>query len=383
MSIRTDVFSIDWDASPRVIWIDIAFTEVSAQDLYDTCKHLEALHSGTDEPQICDAGGWEPIGPGQYVGITVSLFNAVYAFEARPGPAWVICNMAGGNVVAFTDKTMAVELYPRLPTAYVSADRTASSSATTQELEAIEYASFNNKITVDVINGVSGTGYSEGIPIGSCRKPSNNIPDAVLIANSRGFCRLYIIGNITLGVGHNVDGFEIYGQSATKSTFVIEDAASVIGCVFFDATISGTLDGNAALERCVINDLNYIEGRIYLCTLMGTIILSGITPTRIYNCYDGIPGEGMPIIDMGGSGRGLSLANYSGGIEIKNKTGSEEIAININNGEIVLHNTVTNGDIYVKGIGTLKDNSTGSAVVYDGMLSQACIADAVWDKILP
>ena len=129
MAIRTDIFTIDWDVSPRVIWIDISETEVSAQDLYDTCKHLEALYSGVDEPAICDAGGWEPVGD-LFVGITVSLFNAVYAFAARPGPAWVICNMTGGNVVAFEDETRTVEIYPRKPTAYVSADRTASSAAT-------------------------------------------------------------------------------------------------------------------------------------------------------------------------------------------------------------------------------------------------------------
>lgn len=129
MAIRTDIFTIDWSVSPRVIWIDIAETEVSAQDLYDTCKQLEFLHTGIDEPVICDAGGWEPVGD-FFVGITVSLFNAQYAFADRPPSTWVVCNMAGGNVVAFEDETRTVEIYPRKPTAYVSADRTASSSAT-------------------------------------------------------------------------------------------------------------------------------------------------------------------------------------------------------------------------------------------------------------
>jgi hypothetical protein len=128
MTIRTDLYTIDWTQSPRVIWIDISVLEANTQDFYDTCRWLEAIQ--TDEPPIIDAGGWEPLGGGVYNGITVSLFNAVYAFADRPGPDWVICNMTGGNVVAFTDDTKTTTIYPRLPTAYVSADRTAASSAT-------------------------------------------------------------------------------------------------------------------------------------------------------------------------------------------------------------------------------------------------------------
>ena len=134
MAIRTDIYSVDWNASPRIINIDIANTVANAQDLYDTCKHLEALESGIDEPILCNAGGWEPLGEGVFVVITVSLFNAKYKFEDRPGPDWVICNMLGGNVVAFEDYTQAVVIYPREPSSYVSADRSAASSGTVKEI---------------------------------------------------------------------------------------------------------------------------------------------------------------------------------------------------------------------------------------------------------
>jgi hypothetical protein len=101
MAIRTDIYSVDWSQSPRIVWIDISVTEGNAQDLYDTLRHLEAIQ--IDEDPIVDAGGWEPLGDNKFVGITVSLFNAQYAFADRPGPDWVICNMSNGNVVAFTD----------------------------------------------------------------------------------------------------------------------------------------------------------------------------------------------------------------------------------------------------------------------------------------
>lgn len=128
MAIRTDLYTIDWDASPRVINIDISVTEASLQDLYDTCRYLETVQM--DELPVVDGAGGEPLGQGTSVGLTISLINATYRFADRPGPDWVVCNMAGGNVVAFTDATKTVQIYPRTPSAYVSADRTASSSAT-------------------------------------------------------------------------------------------------------------------------------------------------------------------------------------------------------------------------------------------------------------
>lgn len=130
MAIRTDIYTIDWSVSPRVIWIDISVTDGNVQDLYDTIKYYEMLYDGIDEPILGDAGGKEEIDVGVSNTITVSLFNAVYAFADRAGPSWVICNMKGGNVVGFTDITRTTPLYPRKPTAYVSADRSASSSGT-------------------------------------------------------------------------------------------------------------------------------------------------------------------------------------------------------------------------------------------------------------
>lgn len=130
MAIRTDIFTIDWSVSPRLIWVDISVQVASVQDLYDTCRYLESQPDAMDEESIIDGAGGEPLGGGVNVGLTISLINAQYAFADRPGPTWVTCNMSGGNVVAFSDADKTTEIYPRYPTAYVSADRTASSAAT-------------------------------------------------------------------------------------------------------------------------------------------------------------------------------------------------------------------------------------------------------------
>ena len=224
----------------------------------------------------------------------------------------------------------------------------------------IQYASFGGGVTIDVNEGVAGTTYN----IGTVENPVNNIPDALLIANTRGFETIHVHGDLTLGVGHNVDGFEFVGHSPSKTTITIEDAASTVGCEFKECTVNGILDGNAVFERCIINNINYIEGRIESCILIGVITLTGSSDTRIFNCFDGTPGyDNNPIIDMGGAGRGLSVGAFIGGIDIRNKTGPETIDINVSEGRIVIQDTVTNGTVYCRGIGKVTDNSTGDAII--------------------
>ena len=390
MTIRTDIYTIDWSVSPRVIWIDIAETVVDVQDLYDTCKHLEALHTGMDEPYIADAGGKEPLGGGVKVGITVSLFNAVYAFADRSGPDWVICNMTGGNIVGFEDDTRQVEVYPRKPTAYVSADRSSSSSATLQEQAALQYASYNGGVTVDVTSSYSGTTY----PVGTPQEPVNNIVDAHIIAQNRGFPTFFIIGDLNIAdATPPLDGHSFIGSGKDRTIITIADISSVVDCAYYDAHIAGYLDGNSRLKDCVIDDLNYIKGFIEQCVLSpGTIVLAGTEEAHFLDCWSGQPGTGTPTIDMGGSGQALALRNYNGGIKLINKTGTESVSIDLNSGQIKIDlATVTNGTIVCRGIGKLIEATTGEPIltgtygdltILNELVGNKSMAIEIWNSLL-
>jgi hypothetical protein len=83
---------------------------------------------------------------------------------------------------------------------------------------------------------------------------------------------------------------------------------------------------------------------------------------------------------MGGSGQALALRNYNGGIKLTNKTGPEAVSIDLNSGQIILENTVTNGEIVCRGIGKLTDNSNGATVYSDDLLRSGVISRAVWDE---
>lgn len=248
--------------------------------------------------------------------------------------------------------------------------------STVQQLAEIEYASFNGGVTVDVVGGVAGTDY----PTGTSQEPSSNMTDALAIAASRGFTTFFIIGDITLDSGTDFDETIFVGESRTKSVITIDSDADVENCEFYDANVTGTLDGGNVLKNCAIADINYVNGYIEQCVLLtGTVTLGGSEEAHFLDCWSGVVGTATPIIDMGGSGQGLGVRNYNGGIELRNKTGSDKVSIDLNSGQVVLDSTVTAGEIVVRGIGKLTDNSVGATVNDDNLLAPSVIADAVWN----
>jgi hypothetical protein len=135
MAIRTDV-TVDWVSSPRLITVAAPSVEISIQDIVDTCRAFEDTTPNEIYEFLIDAAGKEALGGTTSVGITATLNNAQIAFEARPGPNWILCTISGGNLVAEDDVGDPID--PRYPTAYTTIDRAASSSATLSDVSSPE-----------------------------------------------------------------------------------------------------------------------------------------------------------------------------------------------------------------------------------------------------
>lgn len=241
---------------------------------------------------------------------------------------------------------------------------------------AIEYASFNGGVSVDLSSSYDGTVY----PIGTPQQPVNNFDDALLIAEFRGFTDFYIYGNATVDNGGDFSGYVFIGESQTKTNLYIHPDANVNRCEFYDANVSGTLDGEAKLEDCFITDLVYINGVVQQCLLgQGTIYLGGNADAHFMDCWSGVAGFDTPVIDMGGSGQNLSLRNYNGGIKIQNMAGENNYAmLDINSGNVVIDSTCVSGTIVVRGVGTITDNSGPNlSVTTDALISKDLISQAV------
>lgn len=269
----------------------------------------------------------------------------------------VQCSVDGGNLVAVDG--LGAELGSIFTTAFTQVVRTSSSSATLQELGAIQFSSFAGGVTVDLTTPFSGTNF----PVGTPEQPVNNFTDALAIAVTRGLKTLFILGNATVDAGLVFDGLTFEGESETKSDLIIDAAASVIGCEFREATVNGTLDGNSKIEHCRIGNLNFVDGFIEMCVLDGPITLGGAAPAHFLNCWSGVIGTTTPVIDMGGGGQALAMRGYNGGIKLINKTGADAVSIDLVSGQVILDATVTAGAILIRGQGKLTDNSGGTATV--------------------
>lgn len=278
-----------------------------------------------------------------------------------------IVEISGGNLVAVDENDSGINaLLPRFGVSYIA---TRASSATLQEQEAIQYASYNEGVTVDITSIYSGTTY----PVGTPQQPVNNMTDALSIALERGLYTFYVVGNLTVTIGLDFTDFTFIGASKAKTEITIPDAAQVDNAEFVDCFVEGYLDGETVLRDCRIGDLNYVKGVIDRCVLEGssiTLLGDGV----FLDCYSGNPEQGTPEIDLGASGKSLTLRNYNGSISLKNKSGSDPVEIDLASGEVILQSTVINGDVTIRGVGTVDNQSTLDCnVICEDLLNPANI----------
>lgn len=389
MAFRNDL-SIDWSVSPRIITVDSPSTNLDVKDLYDTLRTAEAQASNMDEPFITDAGGYEPLGGGVKVGITVTLRDALVAFEARSGPTYEQMRITGGNMVTY-DPNLDQYLDSSVsPTAFTQIVQANSSSATLQELSSIQFASYNGGVTIDFDNLTGRATSGREFPAGTLEQPTDNLADLDFILTEVGLNRIYVIGNLHLDQGISWIRHEFIGDSGLKTLIEVDPAATVLNCEFYDCTITGTLDGNSQIERGVISDLDFVDGYVYQCALGPVAIQLGTsTIANFFSCYSTIPGTGTPIIDMNGTGQ-LALRDYNGGMLLKNYTGSSSHSIDLSSGQIKLEAaTITSGIFVVRGVGKLVDSVTGEHIhsgtwnggvtIINELLNSINTSEAVWD----
>ena len=273
------------------------------------------------------------------------------------------CDLAGGNLVAID--SVGGELDPVFPTAGTQIVRVSSSSATLQELSAIQYSSFGGGVSIDVTSSNTGTDY----PMGTPEFPLNNVADAHLVADTRGFNKFFVIGNLTVATEDVSDAHVFIGQSQDLTMITIDGPADVTSCEFQNCTVLGTLDGGNTLRDCSISSLIYVQGHIIDCELnTGIITLGGSQQATFVNCHSGISGAGYPCIDFGGSGQSLVVSGYVGKLQMDNLTGAENVSVLMLAGDILLNSTLTAGTITISGTAVLTDNSNGATIDTTGLM---------------
>jgi len=249
----------------------------------------------------------------------------------------------------------------------------------------IEYASFKGGVIVDIDSSYSGTAF----PIGTEQKPVNNLSDALLICEYRGFKKLYIHSDLDIDGEYDLSNFEIVGQSHVNISINVSATAiaQIYGVTITDCRISGVLDGDSSIANCIVGDIDFFNGHIHDSSLIGTIYIDGNINTFINNCSQ-LDTHITPVFDMGGSGQSMVMTNYTGIAIIRNFDSLiDTIGVGLNAGSIILDsNTVTSGTISVSGTGTLVDENNepilsgtwnGGVTIINTLLNKDTIREAV------
>lgn len=292
------------------------------------------------------------------------------------------CELVGGNLVG-TDEN-GTKISPISPTAFTQIVRVAATSSTiidpvvpptaTENAAAVwEYSTtnavtsdsygelgrrsaFNDYIYLDTTGGTAGTAW----PLGTTTSPVNNMADAVAIGIANGIYEIRVADDATVLATDNINGFTIIGSRNDTSVITVDSGASTQFTTFSNTTLTGTLSGRVVIRDSIVDNLDGVQGVIHQ-----TVIEDGgiqLAPTTTGSTYilDSFGSDGAFIDYAGVTAHDVDIRNFNGGLAITNKTDTSDLSIDFNSGELTLDNTTTTGDITLRGIYNLENNSTGS-----------------------
>lgn len=342
---------VTFDPTTRIIQVDQAPVDGVVNldvkvDLYSDGKEdwVSEANLITYPYPIRSVGG-DPLPGDKALGATFFLDST---WKIRPYEGSHVLNV-NGNLYSEDGTSPFTPTVGSYNVTIISAVSSLVDSTVVQQAE-IERMAFGSVVTIDVVNGVAGTDYD----IGTNNNPSNNITDAKLIAAREGFDTLYIKGNLTLSGTDVVDNLKIEGQGQAFTVITAVSGCSCVSTEFGNLTIQGTLDGGDQFFKfCNILNLTNFSGIMNQCLLGGTIVLDGNTTPHFLYCSCGMVD---PIIDMGGSGRGVEIHNHSGCLQIKNLTADEIVNLNFIAGEFKIADDVTAGIFNYRGVVKLEEN---------------------------
>ena len=134
----------------------------------------------------------------------------------------------------------------------------AANSAGLVTSQAIEFGEYGGEVTLDTVNGVSGSLY----PIGTLRQPCGNLIDAKIIAEARGFSRIKIVGD-----------FSFLGTNPIAQVNTVTPIAVSLGV--YNTNVAGVLytftaDATATLEEVTLGITNAINAGVGAQTAVDT-----------------------------------------------------------------------------------------------------------------
>lgn len=225
-------------------------------------------------------------------------------------------------------------------------------------------ANYEGEIVYDAGAGIAGTAF----PIGTASIPVNNEVDMFAIAARLGLNHIKIVNSL-FTADRDMIGWDIGGQGLLAH--LETEGFDMTNTFLHDIDVCGDFAASSGVrvDRAHRVDALNFQGHIHNSG-MGLDITLQAGETVFVRCFSLIVGTGTPVINCQDNVVDVSFRGWHGGLEITNFTQvANDMSVDLDSGRLVLGSTVTQGDIVVRGVGELEDNSAPTASVnIDGFL---------------
>lgn len=226
-----------------------------------------------------------------------------------------------------------------------------------------------DKVYVDTSALVNGDG--------TAGSPFDNIGDAIDFAEANSIKQIVAYAEITLD--RNLKNFTVLGIGVP----VINTAGfDLKGSKFFQCTMRGTYLDRIIVQESVLDNNFELNGFFEKCALNGDVICIDGGSVLLANCFSLMTGVAQPSLSLNGIGSSTaSVSGYKGSLTVKDvNNANDEVNLGMAEGELILENTCTAGIIKPSGTVYFVDNSNGSTVDTDALVTLDIYEARDWSK---
>jgi hypothetical protein len=318
------------------------------RDLYSAWKRAALVGSNTSAPPAFRASvGGDPLGGGLSAGAYFFLQNQD-GWRIRPAEANATVSLTG-NLIA-EDESLPLTT-PTLGAFTVLINGIQPITQGTGDiLLQTQIGGYGGIVVYDVINGIAGTAF----PVGTHNVPSNNLTDTLAIAASVNADTIEVNGLLTLD--QDLTKFKIKGSTNSRLDRLSISGFDIDECAVEDMEVAGDGQGTVEMFRCNLDNISGMVGTFWECGFMNTVTLAtGVS--HFIDCFSEVQGNTKPVFNCNNVLVDVGMRRYTGGLSVTNSNNAaNDLSFDLLSADLLLNASVTEGDIVVRGIGTLTQN---------------------------
>ena len=255
--------------------------------------------------------------------------------------------------------------------------RSANSAGLTFSEEINNQSYLGAKVFINTTGvGLSGTQFPRGTPT----SPVDNYSDAKIIADTRRFDSFDLTGNIDFPIITDLRNTNWFASSPITASIISPlPPLDILGSTFTKLSLAGYYNGAASFDECILGRATLpffgFNGQANDSGINGDIILDNgqLDNCILHNCFSTFAGNSKPTLNCSGiTNTDVNIRAYTGGFSVESLKSGNNVSIDMLAGAIIIQPSCTGGNITIRGVSELIDNSSsGCTVTTTGLLNTA------------